>query len=251
MSEQLSQPTPSPNGTGRGHPLRIVAADPDPAMCRVYQEVLPALGHQVQVARCGRGAVELCRAGEADLLITDLKLPDQGGLEAAVEVSRDRPTPVIVVSDLDDPEVISRAPDALVFAYLVKPLRANALGPAITVAMHCFGRLKSLWAEVADLRQALEDRKVIERAKGMVMRYAGLDEEEAFSRLRRLASVQNRKLAEVAQAVITAAEVFQLLDQAGEGGKPGDVPAKPLRRGRLHRNGPDRPAARREAHGAG
>ena len=90
--------------------------------------------------------------------------------------------------------------------------------------MSRFGQFESARKEAADLRQALEERKLIERAKGLVMRYGGLDEREAYRRLRRLASDQNRKLVEVAQAVLTAGEVFHQLEQTPDGEKMSAAP---------------------------
>ncbi len=229
MPEQLSRPAYLPNGGGGVAPLNVLAVDGDPAMCDFYREAIRALGHQVCVAGSGRQAIELCRASRPDLLITEVRLPDLHGLDAAVELCRDQPVPVIVVSDCHDPEVLRCAPEALVFAYLLKPVAANALGPAIAVAMSGFQRLKAAREEAAQLRQELEDRKVIERAKGMVMRYARLGEEEAYQRLRKVASDRNHKLVEVAHMVVAAGEVFRDLERPEQGRPTDNGSARPLR----------------------
>jgi response regulator NasT len=140
-------------------------------------------------------------------------LPDGDGLTAASEICRGGPLPVVVVSACHDPAVVRRAADQDVAAYLVKPVVQSDLGPAIAVALRHFELVRTLRQEADDLRQALEDRKLIERAKGMVMRYAGQDEPESFRRLRKMASDNNQKLIEVARAVIAAGEVFRLLEQ--------------------------------------
>jgi response regulator NasT len=98
-------------------------------------------------------------------------------------------------------------------AYLAKPVKPVDLQAAIRLALLRFGHFQALAKEAADLKQALEDRKVIERAKGAVMKRVGVDEEEAFRRLRKLASDSNRKLADVAQRVTSAEEVFRELDK--------------------------------------
>jgi hypothetical protein len=137
-----------------------------------------------------------------------------------------------------------------VLACLLKPVKEADLGAAIVVARRRFEEFESLRREAAQLRQALEDRKLIERAKGLVMRYAGLDEQEAFRRLRKLASDRNRKLVEVAQDILAAGEVFQQMEQLGEVEKPGDGHARCLGRG-PHRNSSPIGLAERQAHHAG
>jgi response regulator NasT len=185
-------------------------------MQRFYKEAIPALGHEVFVVGTGRELADLCRDVRPELVITDLKLPELDALAVAAQVCRDWTIPFIIVSECHDPEIIRGSPDGPVLAYLVKPIHQNSLGPAITVAMQCFQRMRALWDEAARLRQTVEDRKLIERAKGMVMKYAGLDEEAAFNRMKKLASDQNRKLAEIAHAIITSGEVFHQLEKVGE-----------------------------------
>jgi response regulator NasT len=214
MAHDLMLPQAATAGECRATPLRIVAVDRDPGMCRFYQEALAALGHQVCVTGSGRQAVELCRLGQPDLVLTEITLADLGGLAVAGEVCRHQSVPFIVVSDRSDPDLLRCDPDGLVFAYLVKPITPEDLGPAIAVAMRCFRRLQSLQKEANRLRQAVADRKLIERAKGLVMRYFGLSEEEALRRLHKHASDHNRKLVEVSQKVVEAGEVFHQLGQA-------------------------------------
>jgi response regulator NasT len=181
-----------------------------------------------------------------DLVISSVETPGLDGIAAAEEVCRDRPVPVILVAG-DGAEMAPRAlANECVLACLFKPLKDADLQVAISLVRHRFERLQSLRVEVADLRQALENRKLIERAKGMVMRYAHLDEEAAYNRLRRLASDQNRKLAEVAQVVIVSGEVFRELEQAGKYDRPNDAPARRPGRGSPNRNGPRGGTAERE-----
>jgi response regulator NasT len=195
-------------------PLRIVVADEDPNLCQAYEAALTRLGHQVCAARNRGQAVELCRTFSPDLLVTASRMPDANGIAAAHEVCRGRPIPVILVADRNDRESIARALDAPVQAYLVKPVEEADLEPAIALVTRRFAEYQALRREAAELRQALEDRKLIERAKGVVMRRVGLDEEEAFRRLRRFASERNKKLAEVARTILEAEEVFAAFAQA-------------------------------------
>ena len=119
---------------------------------------------------------------------------------------RERPIPVILVSAHHEPELIARAEADHVLGYLVKPIKQADLAPAIGLAMRRFEQFEELRKEAADLRQALEDRKIIERAKGVLMKRAKLDEQAAFQRLQKLASEKSRKLVEIAQMILVAEE---------------------------------------------
>jgi response regulator NasT len=193
--------------------LRIAVAEDERDMREYFQELLPRLGHQVVcAAHDGKELVERCRQQAPDLVIADVRMPGLDGLQAAAEINRARPTPFILVTGHHDDEVLARAGEGPVLAYLVKPVKDVDLKAAITVAMHRFQQMRALQEESAGLRQALEDRKLIERAKGAVMRRLGVDEEDAYRRLRKLSSAHNRKLVEVAQQLVTAEEVFRQLD---------------------------------------
>jgi response regulator NasT len=190
--------------------LRVVVADDEPDMRDYFQRALPRLGHQVVgVAENGRDLVERCRAAQPDLVITDIKMPDMDGIDAAVQIYRERPVPVVLVSAYHDASLIARAEADHILGYLVKPIKQADLGPVIALAMRRFEQFEALRREAADLRQALEDRKVIERAKGILMKRAGLDEQEAFRRLQKTASEKSRKLIEIAQMVVIAEETTQ------------------------------------------
>jgi AmiR/NasT family two-component response regulator len=190
--------------------LRIVVADDEDDMRDHLKLVLPRLGHEVVgVAENGRELVELCRLLRPDLVITDVKMPEMDGIAAAVKICEQRPVPVIVVSAYHDRELIERAEADHVLGYLVKPVTEKDLPPTIAVAVSRFERFESVRRESADLRQALEDRKLVERAKGIVMKRAQLDEENAFARLQKLARDNNKKLREVARDILTADEAFK------------------------------------------
>ena len=192
------------------HSLRIAVADDEPDMRDYFQKSRTRLGHQVvAVAADGRELVEKCRAAAPDLVITDIKMPDLDGIDAAAQLYRERPVPVILVSAYHDPSLIERAEVDHILAYLVKPIKQADLAPAIGVAMRRFEQFEELRREAADLRQALEDRKVIERAKGVLMKRANLDEQDAFRRLQKLASEKSRKLVDIAQMVLVAEEAIR------------------------------------------
>jgi response regulator NasT len=190
-----------------GSALRIAVADDEQDVRDYYQRVLPRLGHQlVAAARTGRDLVEQCRALRPDLIITDIKMPEMDGIDAAEEISREEPTPVILVSAYHRPQLFERARGDHILAYLVKPTKQADLEAAIAIAMQRFGQFQALRKESADRGTALEERKVIERAKGLLMKQAALDEEEAFRRMRRLARDRNQKLADVARAIIAGGD---------------------------------------------
>jgi response regulator NasT len=186
-------------------PLRIAVADDEPDVRDYFRRILPRLGHQVvAVARTGRELIEQCRATRPDLVITDIKMPDLDGIEAAGALGRDGPVPVILVSAYHQPQLFARAQGEHILAYLVKPAKQSDLEAAIAIAMQRFEQFQALRREAADLRQALEERKVIERAKGLLMKQLGLDEKEAFRRLQTLARDSNRKMVEVSRMVLGA-----------------------------------------------
>jgi response regulator NasT len=184
-------------------------------MREYFEKILPRLGHQVvSVAETGRELVEHCRALKPDLVITDIKMPDMDGIAAANQICREMPAAIILVSAYHDAELIERAEANHVLAYLVKPIEQKDLAPAIAIAWRRFQQFRALQQEATDLKQALEDRKLVERAKGILMRRANLDEQEAFSRMQQLSRDQNRKLVEIARSILLAEQAFQPADRA-------------------------------------
>ena len=183
--------------------LRIAVADDEVEMRDFFEKVLPRFGHQVvSVAENGKQLVEHCREQKPDLVITDIKMPELDGIEASTQICQERPVPVILVSAYHDPTLIERAESDHVLAYLVKPIGLADLQPAISIAMRRFAELLALHKECKDLRQALSDRKVIEQAKGLLMKLASIDEKDAFRRLQELASEKNQKLIDAAQSIL-------------------------------------------------
>jgi response regulator NasT len=191
--------------------LRIAVADDEPDMREYFQKSLLRLGHKVvAVAQNGQELVERCRALQPDLVITDIKMPEMDGIEAAIRIYKERPVPVILVSAFHDAALIARAEADHILGYLVKPIKQGDLEPAITLAARRFEQFQELRKEANDLRQALEDRKLIERAKGVIMKRTQLDEQEAFRRLQKLASEKSRKLVDIAQMILVGEEAVQL-----------------------------------------
>jgi AmiR/NasT family two-component response regulator len=190
--------------------LRIAVADDERDMRDFYERILPRMGHQVVAAvASGDELVRACHAARPELIIVDIKMPEMDGIDAAREVCREEPIPVILVTAYHDAELVERAAEEHVLAYLVKPIDEKDLEPAIALAMRRFEQFNALRQEATNLRQALEDRKLIERAKGILMRKAGLDEQAAFRRLQKLSSSRNQKLIDVARMILAAAEAFE------------------------------------------
>src|ERR1019366_9473974 len=145
-------------------------------------------------------------AEQPDLVITDIKMPELDGIDAAIQIYQEKPMPVILVSAYHDAALIERAEMDHIMGYLVIPIKQSDLAPVIAIAVSRFAQFQALQKGAADQRQALSDRKVIERAKGILMKKTGLDEAGAFRRLQKLASDKNRKLVEIASMILTAEE---------------------------------------------
>ena len=189
--------------------LRIGVADDEVEMRDYFQRMLRRMGHEVVcVAENGRQLVDGCLAAEPDLVIADIRMPEMDGITAARAINEQTLVPVILVSAHHDPELVQQAAEGHIFAYLVKPIKKEDLQTAIQVAMARFRQFQVVQNEAQDLRRALSERKIIERAKGVLMKKAGLDESAAFRRLQNVASNKNQKLVEIAQMILTAEEAF-------------------------------------------
>jgi response regulator NasT len=193
--------------------LRILVADDEKDTREYLQQLLARLGHQVAVAADGAQLAELARRVEPDLIVTDIKMPGMDGIEAAATLNEGREIPVILVSGHHEADLLARVAGSHIMAYLIKPVGPADLEAAVAVAMARFGQYQLVRKEAHDLRQALEDRKVIERAKGAVMRRLGVDEEEAFSRLRKMATNGNFRLADAARKILVAEDVYRQMEK--------------------------------------
>ena len=191
------------NGATASSPARIVVAE-DEAIIRLdLVEMLGEAGYDVVgQASNGEQAVEMALALQPDLVIMDVKMPVRDGLSAADEIGKQRTCPVIMLTAFSQTELVERARDAGVMAYIVKPFTAADLAPAINIALSRWAELKELEKEVADLGEALETRKAVERAKGVLMKKLKLTEAEAFRWIQKTAMDRRLAMKEVADAVI-------------------------------------------------
>lgn len=189
--------------------LRIVVADDEPDMREFYQSMLTNQGHKVEgLAENGQELIDLTEKHSPDLIITDIRMPEVDGLAAVRQITQHRPVAAIVVSAYHDDDYIERAKQDCILAYLVKPVRAVDLEPAIVLARQRFREFQALQKQANDLRQTLEDRKVIERAKGIIMDRTGMSERDSFRRLQRLSNDRNIKLVEIARSIVSAEAAF-------------------------------------------
>lgn len=196
--------------------MKIAVADDEPAMQEYLEDVLGRLGHEVvSVCRTGQELLERCLENPPDLIIADVKMPELDGIEATRRIREKLEVPVILVSAHHESEILERTQEIQVMAYLVKPIRMENIKAAIAVAAQRFSELQALRKEGADLKQALQDRKTIEKAKGLLMAEAKLSEEAAFRRLQALARSRSRKLVEMAEMLILAREAL-LPDESGD-----------------------------------
>ena len=183
--------------------MRILIAEDETIIRLDLRGLLERAGFEVCAeARDGVEAVELAREEQPDLAILDVKMPRLDGIEAARRILDERPIPVVMLTAYGQEELVSRAVEAGVFGYLVKPFRESDLVPAIHTARARHEELDALRAEADSLAEALAARKAIERAKGLLMAKEGLSEEDAFARLRRASQVSGRPLKVVAEAVV-------------------------------------------------
>ena len=158
----------------------------------------------VAEARDGREAVALAAEHRPDLAVMDVKMPELDGIDAAREILEERPIPIVMLTAFSEAALVGRAVDAGVFGYLVKPFRESDLLPAIEAARARHAELQALRDEAGSLRDALEARKLIERAKGLLMEKDGLSEGEAFARLRGASQQTGTPLRDVAEAILAA-----------------------------------------------
>lgn len=187
---------------------RIVIADDESIIRMDLREMLTHLGYDViGEAADGRTAVELACKLQPDLVVLDIKMPDMDGIEAAERLTRARVAPVVLLTAYSEQNLIDRAKHAGVSGYLVKPFRESELMPVIELALARFGDMQGLEREVEQLKDALETRKLIERAKGILMEVHGLKEAEAFSRMRRTSMDNRKSMREVAEAILLTHQV--------------------------------------------
>jgi response regulator NasT len=187
--------------------MRILVAEDETIIRLDLRDLLVRSGFDVVAeARDGEEAVALAREHEPDLAIMDVKMPRLDGIEAARRILDERPIPIVMLTAYGQDELVSRAVEAGVFGYLVKPFREADLLPAIRTARARHEELVAIREQADSLAEALAARKAIERAKGLLMEREGLSEQEAFARLRKASQASGRPLRVIAEAVVATLE---------------------------------------------
>lgn len=184
-------------------PTRVVIAE-DEAIIRLdLRETLEEEGYEV-VAETGRGdqAIELIREHRPDLAILDIKMPGLDGLGAARVISAEQICPVVLLTAFSQREIVEEARDAGALAYIVKPFQKSDLVPAIEVALGRFRELRVLASEVGALEEQLETRKLIDRAKGILIDSAGMTEADSYAYIQRMAMSERTKMRDVAERIL-------------------------------------------------
>jgi AmiR/NasT family two-component response regulator len=189
---------------------RIVIADDESIVRTDLKEMLTSLDYLVvgEVGD-GRSAVNLARELKPDVVLMDIKMPDLDGIEAAKILTEEQIAPVVLLTAYSQKELVDRAKDAGVVGYLIKPFRESDLMPAIEVALSRFKEFQAVRREVEDLQNALETRKLVERAKGILIDTQGMSEHEAFRKIQKMSMNTRKPMKEVAEAIILAHETRQ------------------------------------------
>jgi response regulator NasT len=183
--------------------LRVVVAE-DEALIRLdLVEMLTEAGYNV-VGQAGDGeaAIALAEKEKPDLVVMDVKMPKLDGISAAERIAKQRIAPVVILTAFAQRDLVERARDAGAMAYLTKPFTIEDLMPAIELAVSRFLEIKQLDAEVTDLQDQLKARKLIERAKGLLMKKLQISEPEAFKWMQKTAMDKRRSMTDVAQLVM-------------------------------------------------
>ncbi len=188
--------------------LRLVIADDESLIRMNLKETLVGLGYLVVVeAGDGVSVVNLARELRPDLVIMDIKMPKLDGIQAAKMLTEDKIAPVLLLTAYSDRELVDRAREAGVVNYIVKPFRDAELLPAIEIAMARYAEFQEIDKKVGDLQETLETRKLVERAKGVLMDTQGLKEQEAFRKIQQLSMNTRKTMREIAQAILLTAQI--------------------------------------------
>lgn len=186
--------------------LKIVIADNESIIRMDLKEILEESGHQVVgEAINGLKAIELTRKYRPDLVIMDIKMPEMDGIAAAKAIARDKIAPVLLLTAFSQKEIVDKAKDSGVLAYLVKPVKESNLFPAMEIALSRFREFVQLEQELDDVKHSLEMRKLLDRAKGVLMDAYGISEGEAYRRIQQYSMAKRKTIKEVAEAVLRSA----------------------------------------------
>lgn len=188
--------------------IRLVIADDESLIRMNLKETLIGLGYLV-VGEAGDGTsvIHLARELRPDLVLMDIKMPKLDGIQAAKVLTEEKIAPVLLLTAYSDRELVDRAREAGVVNYIVKPFRDAELLPAIEIALARYQEFLEMDREIRDLKETLDTRKLVERAKGILMDTQGLKEAEAFRKIQQLSMNTRKSMKEIAQAILLANEI--------------------------------------------
>lgn len=191
--------------------MRVLIAEDDPVIALALAERLRSLGHEpIGPVGDGEQAVAAAKASRPELYLFDIEMPGLDGLGAAMRLADEGfRRPVVIVTGVDDPGLVDRSVASGVSAYLTKPIDTRELEAAIKLAAARHAELEALEAQAGRAQQALEDRKLVERAKGLLMTALQLSEQDAFRRLQKTARDRNLRLAEVASRIVEHQSILE------------------------------------------
>ncbi len=182
---------------------RIVIADDEALICMDLKEMLEDAGHEVVgIGRDGVEALELTKKFLPDLVILDVQMPRLDGIQTAKMIAHDNIAPVVLLTAFGDEDMIERAKESFVFGYVMKPVSERVLFPAIEMAVGQYSHKKDIIMHAREVEQELAARKIIDRAKGLLMNYYGISEEEAHRKMQVTSMKRGIPVAEVAQKII-------------------------------------------------
>jgi len=188
--------------------LRIVIADDEPIIRLDLKKMLQGLGYEVVAeASDGLKAIDAARSMKPDVVILDIKMPEMDGIDAAKVITEERIAPVLLLTAYSQIDLVSRAKEAGVYSYLVKPFKEADLMPQIEVAVARWDAFQKIEEQAASMEDKLETRKAVDRAKGILMDQYGLKEQEAFRRIQVQSMNTRKSMREIAEAIIIAHNV--------------------------------------------
>lgn len=182
---------------------RIVIADDEALICMDLREMLEEAGHEVVgVGSDGVEALNLVKEKKPDLVILDVKMPRLDGLQAAKMIAHDNLAPVVLLTAFGDEDMIEKAKKSMVFGYVMKPVEERTLFPAIQIAVSQYRQKRDMVDRVKDMERELAARKIVDRAKGLLMDYYHITEQDAYRRMQQTSMKRGLPIAEVAQRVV-------------------------------------------------
>jgi len=187
---------------------RVIIADDESVIRMDLREMLTCLGYLVVgEAGDGQSAVNMARELRPDLVIMDFKMPNLDGIAAAQILTEERVAPVLLLTAFSQRDLVERAKEAGVVGYLLKPFREAEITPAIEVALARFREFRELETEIGSLKETLETRKLVDRAKGLLMDTQGLTEAEAYRKIQKMSMNTRKSMREIAEAILLSHQV--------------------------------------------